>query len=149
MSYCELHSSSAFSFLRGGSFPEQLAEVAAELEMPAIALCDRNGVYGAQRFSVAACEHGVRPIIGAELSMEDGGILPMLVENRAGYKNLCELLTQAHLRSEKGKCEIKWDELPEFADGLVALFNKSLISAGETTAATVIDIFGRVSDFFE
>ena len=117
-----IHACSAFSFLRGGSFPEQLAEVAAELEMPAIALLDRNGVYGAQRFSVAAREHGVRPIIGAELSMEDGSILPVLVENRTGYKNLCELLTQAHLRSEKGKCAVQWDELPEFAEGLVALF---------------------------
>src|SRR6266436_2355113 len=121
MPYIELHASSAFSFLRGGSFPEQLAEVAAELEMPALALCDRDGVYGAQRFSVAACEHGIRPIIGAELSMEDGSILPVLVENRTGYKNLCELLTQAHLRSEKGKCAVRWDELPEFAEGLVAL----------------------------
>jgi error-prone DNA polymerase len=125
MSYCELHSCSAFSFLRGGSFPEQLAEVAADLEMPAIALCDRNGVYGAQRFSVAAREDGVRPIIGAELSMEDGAVLPVLVKNRTGYKNLCELLTQAHLRSEKGKCEIKWDELPQFAKGLVALFGSA------------------------
>src|SRR5881397_3669386 len=135
MSYIEVHACSAFSFLRGGSFPEQLAEVAAELEMPALALCDRNGVYGAQRFSVAAREHGVRPIIGAELSMEDGVNLPVLVENRTGYKNLCELLTQAHLRSEKGKCEIKWDELPQFAEGLVALFGASLI-AGETPATT-------------
>ena len=125
MSYCELHCCSAFSFLRGGSFPEQLAEVAAELEMPAIALLDRNGVYGAQRFSVAAREHGVRPIIGAELSMEDGSILPVLVENRTGYKNLCELLTQAHLRSEKGKCAVQWDELPEFADGLVAFLGSA------------------------
>src|SRR2546430_6789552 len=122
MPYIELHASSAFSFLRGGSFPEQLAEVAAELEMLALALCDRNGVYGAQRFSVAAREHGVRPIIGCELSMEDGAVLPVLVENRAGYKNLCELLTQAHLRSEKGKCAVRWSELPQFADGLVALF---------------------------
>src|SRR5882724_9239373 len=126
MSYCELHCCSAFSFLCGGSFPEQLAEVAAELEMPAIALLDRNGVYGAQRFSVAAREHGVRPIIGAELSMEDGSILPVLVENRTGYKNLCGLLTQAHLRSEKGKCAVRWDELAEFADGLIALFNALL-----------------------
>src|SRR5437899_279742 len=122
MSYIELHASSAFSFLRGGSFPEQLAEVATELEMPAMALLDRNGVYGAQRFSVAAREHNVRPIIGSELSMEDGSILPVLVENRAGYKNLCELLTQAHLRSEKGKCAVRWHELPSFAEGLVALF---------------------------
>jgi error-prone DNA polymerase len=123
MSYCELHCCSAFSFLRAGSFPEQLAEVAAELEMPAIALLDRNGLYGAQRFSIAAREHNVRPIVGAELSMEDSSILPVLVENRTGYKNLCELLTQAHLRSEKGKCAVQWDELPEFAQGLVALLN--------------------------
>src|SRR5215470_2366936 len=134
MSYCELHCCSAFSFLRGGSFPEQLAEVAAELKMSAIALLDRNGVYGAQRFSVAAREHGVRPIIGVELSMEDGNILPVLVENRTGYKNLCELLTQAHLRNEKGKCAVRWDELPEFADGLVALFGSG--SAGASPAVS-------------
>src|SRR5947207_15117856 len=122
MPYIELHACSAFSFLRGGSFPEQLAEVAAELEMPAIALLDRNGVYGAQRFSVAARENNVRPIIGCELSMEDASVLPVLVENRTGYKNLCELLTQAHLRSEKRKCAVRWDELPQFAKGLVAFF---------------------------
>jgi error-prone DNA polymerase len=126
MSYVELHARSAFSFLQGGSFPEQLAEVAAELEMPAMALLDRNGVYGAQRFSVAAREHGIRPIIGCELSMEDGAVLSVLVENRTGYKNLCELLTQAHLRSEKGKCAVRWSELPQFAKGLIALFNASL-----------------------
>src|SRR5438128_2021342 len=80
MCYIELHACSAFSFLRGGSFPEQLAEVAAELEMAAMALLDRNGIYGAQRFSVAALENNVRPIIGCELSMEDDSILPVLVE---------------------------------------------------------------------
>ncbi len=83
-------------------------------------MLDRNGVYGAQRFSVAAREQNVRPIIGCELEMEDGGILPVLVENRIGYKNLCELLTQAHLRSEKGKCAVRWSELPQFAEGLIA-----------------------------
>jgi len=128
MFYIELHACSAFSCLRGGSFPEQLAEVGAELEMPALALLDRNGVYGAQRFSVAARERHVRPIIGAELSMEDGSILPVLVENRTGYKNLCELLTQAHLRSEKGKCAVRWDELPEFAEDLVALLGSASVS---------------------
>ena len=157
MKFVELHATSAFSFLRGGSFPEQLAEVAAELEIPAIALCDRNGVYGAQRFSVAAREHGVRPIIGAELSMEDGGILPVLVENRTGYKNLCELLTQAHLRSEKGKCEIKWDELPQFAEGLVALLGQTcahkleciLHSSFKIRVQTLLDAFGRENVFIE
>src|SRR5438309_9869062 len=121
MPYIELHACSAFSFLRGGSFPEQLAEVAAELEMPAMALLDRNGVYGAQRLSVAAREHNVRPIIGCEVSMEDGSVLPVLVENCAGYKNLCELLTQAHWRSEKGQCAVGREELPQFAEGVVAL----------------------------
>ena len=82
MSYVELHACSAFSFLRGGSFPEQLAEVAVELEMPAMALLDRNGVYGAQRFSVAARENNVRPIIGCELLMEDGAVLPVLASSR-------------------------------------------------------------------
>src|SRR4029077_19012726 len=123
MAYIELHACSAFSFLRGGSFPEQLAKVAAELEMPAMALLDRNGVYGAQRFSVAARENNVRPIIGSELTMEDGSILSVLVENPTGYKNLCEILTQAHLRSEKGQCAVRWDELEEFSNGLVALFS--------------------------
>ncbi len=101
MNYVELHASSAFSFLRGASFPEQLAEVAAELEMPAMALLDRNGVYGAQRFSVAAREQNVRPIIGCELSMDDGSVLPVLVENRTGYKNLCELLTAVTFAQRK------------------------------------------------
>ncbi|MEY2495428.1 MAG: error-prone polymerase [Verrucomicrobiota bacterium] len=123
MSYVELHACSAFSFLRGASFPEQLAERAAELEMPAMALLDRNGVYGAQRFSVAARERNVRAIVGAELTMEDGSVLPVLVKDRGGYANLCALLTQAHLRSPKGECAVQWNELPEFANGLVALFS--------------------------
>src|SRR5262249_19827378 len=124
---------------------------------PAIALCDRNGVYGAQRFSVAAREHGVRPIIGAELSMEGGGILPVLVESRAGYKNLCELLTQAHLRSEKGKCEIKWDDFPSFAEGLVVFFNATLLdkldrlnrSSSQGAVEALVRVFGRENVFVE
>ncbi|MGH8092821.1 MAG: DNA polymerase III subunit alpha [Chthoniobacterales bacterium] len=128
MAYIELHTASAFSFLRGASFPEQLAELAAELGLPAVALLDRNGVYGAQRFSVACREHGVRPIIGADLTMEDGSLLPVLVENRRGYANLCSLLTQAHLRSEKGSCAVRWEELPEFAEGLIPLLGSARAS---------------------
>src|SRR6476619_2028843 len=145
MPYIELHACSAFSFLRGGSSPEQLAEVAAKLEMPAIALLDRNGVYGAQRFSVAAREHGVRPIIGAELSMEDGSLLPMLVENRTGYKNLCELLTQAHLRSEKGKCAVQWEELPEFVEGLVAFLGSARLQRANASPARTFGILPKQS----
>ena len=125
MAYVELHACSAFSFLRGGSFPEQIAEVAADRGMPAAALLDRNGVYGSQRFSVAAREKGVRPIVGSELTMEDGSVLPVLVKTRTGYANLCSLLTQAHLRSEKGQCAVAWNELPEFAEGLIALLGSA------------------------
>jgi len=161
MSYVELHACSAFSFLRGGSFPEQLAKTAAELEMPAMALLDHNGVYGAQRFSVAAREHNVRPIVGCELSMDDGSVLPVLVENRTGYKNLCELLTQAHLRSEKGKCAVQWREIPQFAKGLVAFFNASFANCMASvsdadfprrfteTPYKIIDMFGRENVFVE
>ena len=149
MPYIELHACSAFSFLRGASFPEQLAETAAELAMPAMALLDRNGVYGAQRFSVTAREHNVRPIIGCELSMEDGTILPVLVANRTGYKNLCQLLTQAHLRSEKGKCAIQWNELPQFAEGLVALFGSACATQPEDRAQFLIHTLGRENVFVE
>ena len=165
MSYVELHACSAFSFLRGGSFPEQLGETAAELEMPTMALLDHNGVYGAQRFSVAAREHNVRPIVGCELSIDDGSVLPVLVENRTGYKNLCELLTQSHLRSEKGKCAVRWNELSKFAEGLVALFNASFANCRASVSDAdfsrrftetpyklikiLIDTFGRENVFVE
>jgi error-prone DNA polymerase len=164
MSYVELHASSAFSFLRAGSFPEQLAQVAAELQIPSLALLDRDGVYGAQRFSVAAREENIRPIIGCELSMDNGSVLPVLVETRVGYKNLCELLTQAHLRSEKGKCAVQWNELPEFGKGLVALFGSgsalpahSTIAQGRQCASRIskkraqflIDTFGHENVFIE
>lgn len=119
--YVELHCRSAFSFLRAASLPEQLAGEAARLQMPAMALCDRDGLYGAPRFFLAGREHGIRAIVGAELTLEDGAVLPVLVESRAGYQNLSQLLSRAHLRNEKGKCSIHWNELPEFCGGLVAL----------------------------
>ena len=121
MSYVELHSRSAFSFLRGGSRPEELAEVAAQRELPVVAVCDRDGVYGAPLFAESAKENGIRPIVGAEITLEDETVLPVLVANRNGYRNLAQLLTRAHLRAEKGKPRVRWDELPEFTEGLVAL----------------------------
>src|SRR5947207_10903291 len=121
MDYVELHSRSAFSFLRGASLPEQLVERAGQLQMPALGLCDRDGVYGAPRLFARAKAAGVRPIVGAELTMEDKTILPVLVASHRGYQNLCQLLTRAHLRSEKGKAHVLWSELPEFTEGLIAL----------------------------
>ena len=90
--------------------------------MPAMALCDRDGVYGAPRFYDAGRGLGVRSIVGAELTMEDGAILPVLVESRTGYQNLCRLITRAKLRGTKEYAPVHWSDLPEFAEGLVALF---------------------------
>jgi len=119
--YIELHARSAFSFLRGSSSPEHLAFRAAELQLPALALCDRDGVFGAPRFYMAAQECGIRPIVGSELTMEDGSVLPVLVQSRAGYQNLCRLLSQAKLRSPKNQSSIGWSELLTFAEGLICL----------------------------
>src|SRR4029453_9358247 len=69
--YIELHASSAFSFLDGASLPEALIDRAAELEYPALALLDRDGVYGAPRFHLAAKRAGIKAIVGAELTIAD------------------------------------------------------------------------------
>jgi error-prone DNA polymerase len=121
MAYIELHARSAFSFLRGASLPEQLAETAARQGLAAMALCDRNGVYGAPRFYGKANEAGLRPLVGSELTLEDGSVLPVLVMNRVGYQNLCRMITRAQLRAPKGESRILWPELEEFHEGLVAL----------------------------
>jgi error-prone DNA polymerase len=119
--YVELHARSAFSFLRGSSSPEHLAFTAADLHLPALALCDRDGVFGAPRFYTAARECGVRPIVGSELTMEDSSVLPVLVQSRNGYQNLCRLLSRARLRSPKNESSIGWSELSEFKEGLICL----------------------------
>jgi error-prone DNA polymerase len=121
MPYVELHARSAFSFLRAGSLPETLAAGAARLGMPALALCDRDGLYGAVRLHVSGREAGVRALVGCELTMEDGSVVPVLVATRAGYRGLCGLLTTAHLRAEKGEGRVAWRELAEANEGLVAL----------------------------
>ncbi len=121
MPYVELHARSAFSFLRSASAPEQLAARAKHLGHESLALCDRDGLYGAPRFAVAAREEGLRPIFGCELSMEDGTVLPVLVENAKGYRNLCRLLSEGHLGAPKGQTRFEWRALAAFSEGLVAL----------------------------
>jgi error-prone DNA polymerase len=121
MIYFELHARSAFSFLRGASNPEDLACAAARLNLPAIAICDRDGVYGSPRLHAAANEQGIRAFVGAELTMEDKGILPVLVASRTGYQNLCRLVTNARLRGSKTASTVLWQELPAYTEGLIAL----------------------------
>jgi error-prone DNA polymerase len=118
----ELHASSAFSFLRGSSLPEELVRRAAELGLGAVALVDRDGLSGAPRFFKAARRAGIRPMVGAELTLAEGGALTVLVENRAGYQNLCRLITGMKAGVAKGKGVLALSALdePRLA-GLVAL----------------------------
>lgn len=95
--YTELHARSAFSFLRGASNPEDLARAACEAQLPALALLDRDGVYGAPRLYGPARENGLRALVGAEITLADGSVLPLLAATRTGYQNLCELITTAKM----------------------------------------------------
>src|SRR4051812_4273536 len=121
MSWTDLHCRSAFSFLRAAATPEALAAVAASLEIPAIGLCDRDGVYGSVRMHTSAREHGIRAHVGAELTMTDGSVVPVLVQSREGYQSLCRLITTAKLRAPKGEGSIAWEELAEASAGMHAL----------------------------
>ena len=100
--YVELHCHSNFSFLDGGSHPFELAARAAELEMPALAITDSGGVYGAVRFLQACRKLGVKPLIGAALEV-DGEEVVLIARNLRGYSNLCRLLTVAHQDQPKGE----------------------------------------------
>ncbi|MBI1791793.1 MAG: error-prone DNA polymerase [Acidobacteria bacterium] len=119
--YAELHARSAFSFLEGGSAPEDLVAACAELEIPALALADRDGVYGAPRLHMAARKAGIRALIGATVSCTDGQRYPLLVETREGYQNLCQLITRMKLRATKGEGAATPEEFAEYAAGLVCL----------------------------
>jgi error-prone DNA polymerase len=161
--YIELHARSAFSFLEGASLPEELVAACGRLGMPAMALLDTDGLYGAPRFHLAAKKIKLKAHIGAEVtctpftpvilsgarasrgeahaksadpssqqSAKGIGIprsarndkpfrLPILVSSRAGYQNLCRLITKMKLRAKKGEGAIHKEELEEHADGLICL----------------------------
>src|SRR5690348_8374396 len=101
--FSELHTRSAFTFLGSGSQPQRLIDRAAELGIGTVALLDRDTVAGAVRFHFEAKECGVRPIIGAEITMDDGSALPLVPMNVAGYENLSKLITTIKLRNNKGE----------------------------------------------
>ncbi|MCC6640064.1 MAG: error-prone DNA polymerase [Deltaproteobacteria bacterium] len=119
--YVELRCRSAFSFLEGASNPEDLALCAAELGYDALALADRDGLYGAPRFYRAACAAGLRAIVGADLGLAGGGRLLLLAESQAGYRNLSRLVTLARRDAPRGAPAAAWPALEEHAGGLVGL----------------------------
>jgi len=118
--YVELHSHSNFSFLDGGSHPYELAMRAAELEMPALAITDRGGVYGAVRHLQACRKLGVKPIIGTALEV-DGEELILIARNLRGYSNLCRLLSHAHADQPKGEARTTLEKVAEHRGDLFYL----------------------------
>ena len=129
MTYVELHCHSSYSFLDGASLPEELAARAAELGYPALALTDHDGVCGSLEFAHAAKALGVRPITGAEVTLDDGSHVTLLVETSRGYANLCRILTEAHAGTRREGREDREPLAPsvalqfveEHAEGLACL----------------------------
>ena len=179
MPYIELHAASAFSFLEGASTPEVLAKAAYEADMPAMALLDRNGLYGAPSFHLHAAENGMKAHIGAEVAVADFGPrltppgyvphafqpeparLPLLCASRTGYANLCQLITRFKMR-DRGKAEgmATLEDLAEFAPGLICLTGgeegplaAALDRGGEAEARRELDrlvgIFGEKNIYVE
>jgi error-prone DNA polymerase len=139
--YVELHARSGFSFLEGASVPEELIGACAQYGMPAMALVDRNGVYGGPRFHMAAKKATIRAHIGSEITCAHGVSYPLLVETREGYRNLCRLVTRMKLRAKKGEGAATLEELAEFSKGLVCLTRHP--------DERLIDIFGKHNVYAE
>ena len=163
--YVELHTSSAFSFLEAASLPETLVEQAARYGYPALALLDRDGVYGAPRFHRAATAAGIKAIIGAELTIEVTSSrlpltprplplrVPVLVESAEGYRNLCRLITRMKMRAPKGEGALALNELDGQTRGLVALAGRQLLGFDKYGVGGLIDplvgVFGRDNVYVE
>ncbi|MFZ0663814.1 MAG: error-prone DNA polymerase [Acidobacteriaceae bacterium] len=177
--YIELHAASAFSFLQAASQPESLIERAVTLEMPAMALLDHNGVYGAARFHTSAKRNNLRAHIGAEIAVSSFGPrlappawlphqhvteptrLPLLCASREGYQNLCQLITQFKMReATKASGVAIFDDLHQFASGLVCMTGgdegplaAALARGGEQAGCEAVQqltrIFGRENVYIE
>lgn len=132
-SYAELHLHSAYSLREGASLPDELVARAAELGLPALAITDHDALYGVIPFYTAARAAGIKPLIGAELTLRAQPLEPgdetssgvhhvtLLARDRRGYANLCRLLTQAHLDNEKDSPAVGFETLAQHTQGLVCL----------------------------
>ncbi|MCA8955884.1 MAG: PHP domain-containing protein, partial [Planctomycetes bacterium] len=139
MTYAPLWVKSNYSFLEGASHPEELVEEAHRLGLQALALTDRDGVYGMVRAHVAAKELGVRVLVGAELSLFDGSSLLLLATSRRGYGHLCRLISAGRLRSPKGECQVGWPEVCSFAGDLIAVLPGTRSVLHRTDHHTAVD----------
>ncbi|MBX3221070.1 MAG: error-prone DNA polymerase [Labilithrix sp.] len=168
--YVELSARTSFSFLSGATPPEVMVHRAAELGYDAIAIADRDGLYGIVRACEEAAKHGVRVVVGCELTLEREGLegvpeipqkpstITVLVEDHAGYTNLCKILTESHHRHPKSLPTRRTDNLDEeelprntfagvplgfvcaHAEGLWALADAALFT--ETSGPSLVRAFG-------
>jgi error-prone DNA polymerase len=149
--YAELHSHSAFSFLDGASLPDELVPTALELGYETLALTDHNSVSGSMEFAVSARALGLRPIHGAEIDLDDGRHLTLLVRDARGWSNLCRILTRAHAHTRDGRPGAPPDEpatpletVLEHAEGLVCLSGCALRGVhDQPTLERLREAFGR------
>src|SRR5919206_5377265 len=131
MPYVELHLHSCFSFLDGASHPVEMAGAAAQQEHAALALTDHDGLHGAMEHAQACKALGIRPITGAEMTLDDGSHLTLLCESATGYRNLCLLLTKAHAHTREWSASgtarrvkpasVTLEDVERHAHGLVCL----------------------------
>ncbi|HEX5164312.1 MAG TPA: PHP domain-containing protein, partial [Thermomicrobiales bacterium] len=150
--YAELHLHTAFSFHDGASMPAELVGRAVELGYEALAITDHNGLHGAMEFAQAAKTAGIQAIIGAELTLLDGSHLTLLAETAAGYANLSQVITRAHLDSERLDPRLALETLREHTRGLILLTGcrngelALLVDAGRMDAAR--SVLDRYRDWF-
>ena len=177
--YVELHARSAFSFLEGASLPEAMAQQAANLELPGLAILDRDGLYGSPRLYTSAEKLGLRSHIGAEVSVEGFGSqvqppawqphtvpsrpvrLSVLCESQTGYRNLALLISGYKLAQRtKGDGVAPWRKVQEHAQGLVCLTGgdegplaaalaRGGMDEGRSTLARLVQTFGAKSVYVE
>ena len=119
--YAELQVTTNYSFLRGGSHPDELVIAAQALGLAALGVADRNTLAGVVRAHVAAKRVGLRLLVGACLLPEDGPAVLCYPEDRAAYGRLCRLLTLGKRRAEKGECRFTLAELHDHAEGQVLI----------------------------
>ena len=158
--YAELHCHTNFSFLDGASHPADIVARAKELGMPALAITDHDGLYGAIRFYREARELGIKPIIGVEMTLDGGYHLTLLAKNDKGYSNLSRLVSHAQLRQCKGQASLDFSALARHSSDLFCL---SGCAKGEVSASLIkgdsdkaflaarkyLEIFGAENFFIE
>ena len=148
--YAELHCHSAYSFLDGASHPDELMTAAAELGYEALALTDHNGVFGSMEHAQAAKAAGLRALHGAEVDLDDGRHLTLLVEDAEGWRNLCRILTRAHTHTREASggrvvvpASVPLDVVLDHARGLVCLSGCARQGVrDEPTMRRLLDAFG-------